>query len=177
MPFTRRALLVASGGVLTAGCLSGDQNGDGGSSTPSPGSEDCDPDAVTRPPVVEDTDHPPQGYGTKPMELTAQSVPGYLSDFETAYAWNRILDEQESVNSLNINTVDGYTPEETDGGFLASSRIETSYTVGEEHELHERGYVTNYYVSEALVYRVETESEPTDPRTHDDSQLVQCGPE
>lgn len=111
------------------------------------------------------------GYGTKPMELTELSVADYLSDFETGFAWNRILQENEDVNSLGVNTVDGYTPEATDAGYISSSRIETHYTVGEDHELTEREYVTNYYVSMGPAYRVETESEPADPRSHRDRQL------
>lgn len=131
-------------GATPAGCL-GDRPGDGDGSTP----ERCEPDDVSRPPVVEDTDHRPQGYGTKPAELTEQSVADYLSDFETAYAWNPILNEHDDVKSLNVTTVDDYTPEPTDEGFLAASRIETASTVGEDQALTEREYVTNYFVSDA----------------------------
>lgn len=115
------------------------------------------------------------GYGTKPGELTDRSVADYLSDFETAFAWNRILQENEAVTGLGVNTVDGYAPEAAATGYLASSRIETHFTVGEDHALTERTYVTNYFVSAGPVYRVETDAEPVDPRTRPDRQLVQCG--
>lgn len=181
----RRAVLATVAGVVTAGCLGGEGDGStpspspspGDSGTPSPTLESCDPEDVTRPPIVRDSDHPPQGYGTKPMELSEQSVADYLSDFETAFAWNRILHENDDVESLGVNTVDGYTPTAAGNGYLSSSRIETHYTVAGADEPTERAYVTNYFVSGEPVYRVETESEPTDPRTHADRQLVQCGPE
>lgn len=180
MGSNRRLVLGTVAGVLTAGCLGdGDGNGStpGDGETPSPTPETCDPDDATRPPIVRDSNHPPQGYGTKPMELTEQSVADYLSDFETAFAWNRILQANDDLTSLGVNTVDGYTPEAADDGYRSSSRIETYYTVGEDQELTEREYVTNYYVSDGPVYRVETDSEPVDPRAHSDRQLVQCGPE
>lgn len=109
------------------------------------------------------------------MELSEDSVATYLSDFETGFAWNRILQENDDVNSLVANTVDGYTPEAADTGYLASSRIDIRFTVGEGHGRTERSYVTNYYVSEGPVYRVETGSDPSGPRTHPDRQLVQRG--
>lgn len=111
------------------------------------------------------------------MELNEQAVADYLSDFETGFAWNRILQENTDVTSLGVNTVDGYTPEAVDTGYISSSRIEIHYTIGEDMELTEREYVTNYFVSEGPVYRVETDSEPVDPRMRSDRQLVQCGPE
>ena len=195
----RRGLLGCIATTFLAGCL-GDGNGGGQTTTTrsttepttsspttesktseptttTPSTESCDPSSASRPPIVRDSNHPPQGYGTKPTELTPLSVADYLSDFETAFAWNRILQENDEVNSLGVNTVDGYQPDTVDGGFLASSRIEIHYTVGEDHELTEREYVTNYFVSEGPVYRVETDTDPVDPRTHPDRQLVQCGPE
>lgn len=121
----RRTVLATVGGALAAGCTVDVDEGTTPTATGSPTPERCDPANVTRPPVVRDTDHPPQGYGTKPTDLTAQSVADYLSDFETAFATNRILDEHDGVTSLGVDTVDGYAPEAAGAGFLASSRVET----------------------------------------------------
>lgn len=175
---------------LSAGCLTADGGNGGqpttepdhggspatpGSGTSVPPSNDCDPADVSRPPIVRDANHSPLGYGTKPQELTGQSVADYLADFETAYAWNRILDKYAPVVSLNINTTTPWTPEKNDDGFLASSRIETEYTKEVGDDPVTRVYVASYYVSPSPVYRVETESESVDPRTHPDWELVQCG--
>lgn len=140
-----------------------------------PSATDCDPAAVDRPPVVRDSNHPPQGYGTKPRELTVQSVADYLADFETGFAWNRILSEQAPVASLSVNTTTAWMPETADDGFIASSRIETEYANDSGESPTARTYVASYYVSQALVYRAETDSEPVDPRTRADRRLVQCG--
>lgn len=174
---SRRAVLAVIATGLPAGCLTGGGEETG---TPSPGGSSpeptsCDPADVSRPPVVQDTDHPPEGYGTKPQELTEQSVGDYLADFETAFAWNRILAEHDPVRSLGVNTTTAWAPEPAGEGFLASSRIETDYTKEESTEPTERTYVANYHVAPGPVYRVETESEAVDPRTHSDRQLVQCG--
>lgn len=130
---------------------------------------------MSRPPIVEDANHPPKGYGTKPQELTQQSVADYLADFETAYAWNRILAEHAPVTNIGVDTTTAWTPEPAGEGFLASSRIETSYAKEGSDEPTRRAYVASYFVSAGPVYRVETDSEPVDPRTHPNRQLVQCG--
>lgn len=169
-------MVVIAAGSLTAGCISdGGGNGTTDDGTTDPPSNECDPDDVRRPPIVEDANHPPQGYGTKPMELIEQSVGDYLADFETAYAWNRILTEHAPVTSLGVNTTTPWTPETTDDGFVAWSRIETDYTKEGDDDPTTRTYIANYYVSQGPVYRVESESEPVDAATHPDRQLVQCG--
>ncbi|AZH26044.1 hypothetical protein [Haloplanus aerogenes] len=186
---TRRMILAVIDSSLTAGCLTdGDGNGTTPSPTPSSGGpttqnggtpspipSSCDPADVSHPPVVEESNHPAMGYGTKPQELTQQSVADYLADFETAYAWNRILDDHSPVARLNIDTTTPWNPEPAGAGFLASSGIETSYTPEGSEESSERAYVASYYVSPDPVYRVQTEAESVDPRSHPDRQLVQCG--
>ncbi|MDX1748567.1 MAG: hypothetical protein R3324_21760, partial [Halobacteriales archaeon] len=176
-------------GGLAAGCLGGGPDaatpppepGDGSPTptpsggTPTPGPSGCDPANVDRPQVVEDANHPPQGYGTKPQELTLQSVADYLADFETAYAWNRILVEQRPVTNLGVDTQTPWTPEAAGEGFLASSRIETSYAKQGDQSPTTRTYVASYFVSAGPVYRVETDGETVDPRAHPDRELVQCG--
>jgi hypothetical protein len=102
-------------------------------------------------------------------------VADYLADFETAFAWNRILDEHAPVTSLSIDTTTAWMPEAAGEGFLASSRIETGYTKEGDDDPTTRTYIASYYVSPDPVYRVETDSEAVDPRTHPDRQLVQCG--
>lgn len=171
----RRTVLATTVGILTAGCM----GGGGGTPTPtqSPTPESCDPADVSRPPVVRDSNHPPQDYGSKPASLTDQSVADYLGSFELAFAWNRILGENDSVRSLGIETGDGYRPERAGAGYLASNRMRLEYAVGEDDESTEDEYVASYYVSAGPVYRVETDSEPVDPRTRSDRDLVQCSPE
>lgn len=174
---TRRTALIIAASSVTPGCL----NTGSGPTTPteprppSPGTGTCDPDNVNRPPIVRDANHPPQGYGTKPQELTPVSVADYLADFETAYAWNRILAEDDVITSLGVNTTTPWTPDATGDGFLASSRIETEYSTEEGANRVERVYVASYFVAAGPVYRVETDSESVDPRTHPDRELVQCG--
>lgn len=192
MQSTRRALLgtVASG--VTVGCVTdgpGDvgtlspDSGNGGSTptrdsgTTSPVPTSCDPDDVSRPPIVEDANHSAMGYGTKPQELTVQSVADYLVDFETAYAWNRILAEHAPVSNIGVDTTTAWTPEPAGEGYLASSRIETSYAKDGSDEPTRRSYVASYFVSAEPVYRVEADTEAVDPRTHPDRELVQCGPD
>ncbi|MFB6309945.1 MAG: hypothetical protein ABEH64_02055 [Salinirussus sp.] len=190
MNSTRRGILavLASGGI--AGCL----NGGGSDGTtpsptttvetptptrapdaPSPTPLSCDPSDVNRPPVVEDANLSGKGYGTKPQELNAQSVADYLADFETAYAWNRILVDHGPVSRLNIDTTTPWTPERDGAGFLASSRIETSYTPEDGDEPVEAAYVASYYVASGPVYRAQTDADAVDPRSHPDRVLVQCG--
>ncbi|MFB6303666.1 MAG: hypothetical protein ABEH47_00745 [Haloferacaceae archaeon] len=130
---------------------------------------------MDRPPIIRDANHPPKGYGTKPRELTPQSVADYLADFETAYAWNRLLEEHSPVTNLGVDTITPWTPETAGEGFLASSRIETSYAKDPDVTPTTRTYVASYYVSADPVYRVETEDEAVDPRAHPDRRLVQCG--
>lgn len=190
MALTRRQALGILAGGLTTGCLGdGSDNGptlspepgngnstptaDGGTRIPSP--TDCDPADVNRPPIIEDANHPPKGYGTKPTELTQQSVADYLADFETAYAWNRILAAHSPVTNLGVNTTTPWTPEPAGEGYLSSSRIETSYAKEATNTAISRTYVASYYVSTEPVYRAETDDDPVDPRTHPNRQLVQCG--
>ncbi|MDX1692072.1 MAG: hypothetical protein R3290_13720 [Acidimicrobiia bacterium] len=187
---TRRQLLAVLAVGASAGCLGGGGSGtDGGGSpsptaeaspTPSPGGGtptplDCDPADVARPPVVDDANHPGQGYGTKPQELTAQSVADYLADFETAYAWNRLLVEDADLTSLGVDTLEPWVPEVAGAGFLASSRLEVSFAREPSDDPTTRTYVVSYYVDPGPVYRVETADEPVDPREARDRELVQCG--
>jgi len=182
METTRRVLLATVAAGLSAGCL-GDGGGDSG--TPSPTTTagtsptgtpaQCDPSDVQRPPVVEDSNLGAQGYGTKPDTLTAQSVADYLSDFETAFAWNRILAATDGLTNINVDTIDGFQPEAAGDGFLAGSRIETSYSTDGGETTTQDAYVTNYFVSPGPVYRVETDDDRVDPRDRSDRQLVQCG--
>ena len=190
---TRRTVLGVLAVSLTTGCLTGG-GGDGtpspepgettststststqGGETTTPSAGSCDPAAVTRPPIIEDANHPPQGYGTKPQELTQLSVADYLADFETAYAWNRILDEHSPVTNLGVDTTTPWEPAPAGDGFIASSRIEVSYAKEPDVTPTSRIYVASYFVSTEAVYRVETDSEAVDPRNHPDRQLVQCG--
>jgi hypothetical protein len=130
---------------------------------------------VSRPPEVEDTNLPaPTGYGTQPPELTEQSVADFLADFETVFAWNRILNEHAPLTSLSINTTTAWMPEPAGAGFLASSRIETGYAKEGDDGPTTRTYIASYHVAPGPVYRAETDSEAVDPRTHPDRQLVQC---
>lgn len=189
MDRTRRTVLAVLASGFTSGCLtdtggtattSSTTSGDGETTTTenetsSPTPDSCDQDDVSRPPVADGTNIGAKGYGTKPQELTEVSVAEYLSDFETAYAWNRILDEHSPVTRLNIDTTTAWTPEPADAGFLASSRIETSYTAEGDEEPVESVYVASYYVSPEPVYRVQTPEESVDPRSHPDRLLVQCG--
>lgn len=115
------------------------------------------------------------GYGTKPGELTAQSVADYLADFETAFAWNRLLVEHADLASIGVDTKEPWVPEVAGVGYVASSRIEISYASNPNEEPTTRRYVPSYYVDPGPVYRVETENEAVDPRDHRDRQLVQCG--
>lgn len=191
MERTRRDVLASLVVGVTAGCVGtggdggapsatrspdagpGSPSPDGGGATPTPAG--CDPADVTRPPIVEDANHPPTGYGTKPMELTAQAVADYLADFETAYAWNRLLVEHGDLATLSVDTTTPWVPESVGPGYLASSRLEVAYGTSPDVEPVSRDYVASYYVSAGPVYRVETEDEAVDPRTHPERQLVQCG--
>lgn len=125
--------------------------------------------------MVDDANHPGQGYGTKPRELVAQSVANYLADFETAYAWNRLLVEHADLASLGVETLEPWVPEAAGPGYLASTRLEVTYATTPGADPVRRRYVASYYVSPGPVYRVETADEPVDPRDHRDRQLVQCG--
>lgn len=188
MNSTRRGILAVLASGVTVGCLEGGGS-DGAtpsptatnetptrtSDTPSPTPMSCDPSNVSRPPVAEDANISGKGYGTKPQELSAQSVAEYLSDFETAFAWNRILEDHGPVSRLNINTTTPWIPESAGAGFLASSRIETSYTPDGGDEAVDAAYMASYYVSPEPVYRVQTDAESMDPRSHPERVLVQCG--
>lgn len=183
MGLTRRSILAMVAGGITTGCLNGG-NGPGASPTTEPGGGEpsptvgsCDPAEVTRPPIIEDADHPPKGYGTKPQELTPQSVADYLADFETALAWNRLLSEHDTLTNIGVNTLTPWSPAAAGTGYIASSEIETSYATEADGDPTERTYVASYFVAAGPVFRVETASEPVDPRTHRDRQLVQCGPD
>ena len=182
---TRRAVLAALAAGLPAGCLGGGASptptappaatptAAPGGGTPTPRS--CDPADVSRPPVVEDANHPGMGYGTKPRELTAQSVADYLADFETAYAWNRLLVEDADLASLGVDTLEPWVPEVAGAGYLASSRLEVSFAREPGDDPTTRRYVASYYVEPGPVYRVETADEAVDPREARDRVLVQCG--
>jgi hypothetical protein len=124
-------------------------------------------------PVPTGTNIAGQAYPRKPTTLTVQSVAEYLSDFETAYAWNRILATND-VTSLNIDTLDGFVPDETGDGFIAASRTHVTYSTTDERT-NERSYVANYFVSPAPVYRRESETDPVTPRGAEETVLVQCG--
>lgn len=177
MDSSRRAVVAVAAALSTAGCASdgGDGTDEPSPGEPTPAPTDCDPDEVRRPPIVRDTDHSPTGYGTKPQTLVAQSVADYLADFETGFAWNRMLEEHSPLTNVGVDTTTPWEPEPAGDGFVAWSRIETSYVTEGSSEPVERAYVANYYVSAGPVYRVETESDPVDPRERSDRQLVQCG--
>lgn len=181
----RRTVLSVVGSILAVGCLGGGVDAPGGTGSPPPrtatGSETavgtpdrCDPADVTRPRVPTGTNIEGRAYPRKPTSLTVQSVAEYLSDFETAFAWNRIL-QTEGVTSLNIDTLDGFIPDETGDGFLASSGMRLTYSADTAGGSEEREYVANYFVSPGPVYRVESRTESVAPRESEETQLVQCG--
>lgn len=186
----RRAVLSAVGGALLAGCTGSDggTRGNGASPTQTTGTTPtatgtppgCDPEDVTRPAKPEGTNIEGREYPRKPRPLTEQAIREYLDEFETAFAWNRVLRTASgTVTSINVDNLEGFPPEAADGGYLASSRMRVSYSTdrGETPtgESSEREYVASYYVSEGPVVRAETDSEAVDPRTRDDARLVQCG--
>jgi hypothetical protein len=190
---TRRGVLAAVAGVVLAGCLGG---GDGGATTtvtgtptpspsPTPTPEPtatptatpdtgaCDPSAVTRPAVATDSAVGGQSYPSKPESLTEASVAEYLSEFETAYAWNRAVGGG-SVTGVNVDTLDGFLPDVAGEGYLAGSRMRVTVT-DDEAEATERAYVASYYVAPAPTDRVETPEGRVDPRDRTDRTLVACG--
>jgi hypothetical protein len=176
MTTKRRTALVALVGVLTAGCT-GRNGDDSGNDTPPNGPEtpQCDPEDVTRPPVATGTNIDGCEYPRKPEALTDQSVLEYLDEFETSFAWNRVLGSAEDVTSLNVDNLDGFTPDETGDGFLASSGIRVTYST-EGGSSDEREYVANYFVTPGPVYRYESSGDRATPDPQDeDTALVQCG--
>ncbi len=79
------------------------------------------------------------------------------------------------MTSLNIDSFDGFVPDETGEGYLASSGIcGTDSTEG--GSTNEREYVANYFVSLGPVYRHESDYNPATPEAQDEEKLlVQCG--
>lgn len=176
MGTNRRGVLAVAAGLLGAGC-----RGTGGGGTPSTptttrgdGPPRCDPADVTRPPVAEGGALAGREYPPKPSPLTDQSVLEFLDEFETAFAWNRVLRTADAT-SLNVENRDGFAPDETGDGYLASSGMRVSYTA-DDGTTSERAYVANYFVSPGPVLRTESTDGPTTPRGGADTQLVQCGP-
>lgn len=102
----------------------------------------------------------------------------FLADFETAFAWNRAVGSRENVTSINVDTLDGFTPEAAGDGFLASSAMRVMFATGQGGDETETGrfdYVASYYVGPSGVYRVETADSRIDPRDSAERQLVACG--
>lgn len=180
----RRTLLATVAATLVAGCGGSDGEPPTDSDTPTagatptqpgPDTPTCDPEDVTRPPVATGTNIEGRPYPRKPSPLTDQSILEYLDAFETAFAWNRVLETPSTVTSLNIDNLDGFQPSETGDGFLASSGIRVTYST-DEGDTSERTYVANYFVTPQLVYRYESASTPATPEPADEAtQLVQCG--
>lgn len=174
----RRSVLAVVGAALATGCTAVDGGATPtGTAEPSPsdGPPECDPADVTRPPVATGENLDGRAYPTKPAELTDQSVLEYLADFETAFAWNRVLETADgTVVSLNIDTLDGFFPDETGDGYLASSGMGVSYTTADETTT-QREYVASYFVSPGPVYRTESAGDAADPREQEETTLVQCG--
>lgn len=192
MDSRRRGILAAVVTALTGGCTG---RNDGATSTetgtatapppsetgtptqssPSDGPPQCDPEDVARPAVTTGGNLEGRAYPTKPTDLTDQSVLEYLGEFETAFAWNRVLTTTDgTVTSLNVDTLDGFVPDETGDGYLASSGMAVSTTT-EDGTTNEREYVANYFVSPGPVYRTESDGDTADPRAQGETVLVQCG--
>ncbi|WP_200531121.1 hypothetical protein [Halorubrum sp. LN27] len=174
----RRTVIAASIGLLMAGCAGLNDGGSDGDAPPTdPGTDtpQCDPDDVARPPVATGTNIEGREYPRKPETLTEPSIMEYLDDFETSFAWNRILQSAEGVTSVNVDNLNGFTPDETGDGFLASSGIRASYST-EAGASDEREYIANYFVAPGAVYRHESTGDPTAPEPRDEeTALVQCG--
>ena len=177
MPLARRTVLGVVAGALSAGCstLNEDDPGTGATTTEPVDQPACDPADVTRPPVASGTNIEGRNYPQKPEPLSDQSILEYLDDFETAFAWNRVLQSAANVTSLNVDNLDGFTSDETGDGYLASGGIRVSYSP-EDGEPTDREYVANYFVSPGPVYRYESSTEPTTPEPgSQETLLVQCG--
>jgi hypothetical protein len=178
MPTGRRGFVAVSAGVLTAGCAApsdGDSDGDTPPEQPGPDTPECDPADVTRPAVAAGTNLEGREYPRKPADLTDQSILEYLDDFETAFAWNRVLESAPDATSINVDNLDGFSSDETGDGFLASSGIRVTYSAGDGSST-ERTYVANYFVTPGPVYRYETDDDPATPEPEDEETLlVQCG--
>lgn len=132
---------------------------------------------VARPPVATGTTLGGREYPPKPASLTEGSATEYLDDFETAFAWNRVLESTANVTSLNVDNLDGFPPDETGDEYLASGGTRVSYgTEGVSSD--EREYVANYFVSPGPVYRYESAGDSAAPEPRDEETLlVQCGPD
>ncbi|EMA29713.1 hypothetical protein [Haloarcula japonica] len=173
MALERRTVLAVLTGVLTAGCSA--PSGDGEPPTQPGEAPQCDPADVSRPPVATGTNIQGRAYPQKPETLTTDSILLYLDDFETAFAWNRVLQTAETVTSVGVNNLEGFWPDETGDGYLASSGIRVSYSTA-DGDRSEREYVANYFVSPGPVYRYESSNEPVTPETDaEETLLVQCG--
>ncbi|GCF12692.1 hypothetical protein Harman_06270 [Haloarcula mannanilytica] len=116
-----------------------------------------------------------RAYPQKPETLSTESILLYLDDFETAFAWNRVLQTSETVTSLSVDNLNGFWPDETGDGYLAASGIRVSYST-EAGSANEREYVANYFVSPGPVYRYESTNDPATPEPEsEETLLVQCG--
>lgn len=173
----RREAVALCASLLTAGCAApgGGTGGDSPPDDPWTDTPQCDPADVSRPPVATGTNIEGRPYPAKPETLTEDSILLYLDDFETSFAWNRVLESAAGVTSLNVDNLDGFTSDETGDGFLASSGIRVSYST-EDGSSDEREYVANYFVSPGPVYRREStgDREDLDPNG-EETVLVQCG--
>jgi hypothetical protein len=177
MSLARRTVLGVVVGALSAGCSASNDGdpGDGATPTEPVDQPACDPADVTRPPVASGTNIEGRNYPQKPETLSDQSILEYLDDFETSFAWNRVLQSAEGVTSLNVDNLDGFGSDETGDGFLASSGIRVSYST-EDGSSDEREYVANYFVAPGPVYRYESDGDPAAPEPGDEeTALVQFG--
>jgi hypothetical protein len=153
---------------------------DSATTTPqtTPESATCDPTSVTRPPVPTDTTVEGQSYPAVPAAPTTESVTAFLTEFETAFAWNRAVGEFPDATGVRVQTLDGFEPESTDEGFRATARMRVFVVIDESdgvQRVEREDHLVGYAVAEDGVYRAETAERGTDPRESPDRQLVACG--
>ncbi|MFC5367438.1 hypothetical protein [Salinirubrum litoreum] len=172
---------VTTGGDSGTDSRAGDTN-DSGETTATPDettteSAGCDPADVTRPAVPTDAAVEGQSYPSPPAAPTTSSVTAFLSEFETAFAWNRAVGEYSEVTGVRVQTLDAFEPVAVDQGFRATGRMRVFVVIDEgdgDRRVERYDYAASYFVGDGGVYRAETADRQTDPRESAGRQLVAC---
>lgn len=175
------ALFAGCSGVTTGGAGTDTATDETTTATPTPTPDDtCDPTDVTRPTAPTDASVEGRAYPAMPTEVTDGSVTDFLTEFERAFAWNRVLGEYADVTGVRVQTLDAFEPEQTDDGVRATGRMRVFAAIdgGDGDQRVERyDYTVGYLVGEDGLYRAESPDGEVDVRDGSTRQFVACGSE
>ncbi|WP_435359808.1 hypothetical protein [Haloarchaeobius sp. DFWS5] len=199
---SRRALLALSASTLIAGCfessLGDDERDDPATTTTRSATEqttsrpttsttttnttttttptavvDCEPKDLPTPQPTVDGEFDPKPYPEKPAELTEQTVVSFVTEYEIARAWNRILEAHEDTEYLGVGTVLETRHKRTNGGHLVVFQISTGYETG--HSDVDGFYVVGYFVTESVVKRRSGLDHREGVTVDELTDVLQCG--